>query len=146
MEEKKATEGPTSGSPPGVRTFLIADLRGYTRFTDEQGDEAAARLTSGFLSLARDAVSARSGEVVEVRGDEVLAVFDSPREAERIDLCPGVLLNLIPTTTCSTRWRTRGRKRHSPTPTGSPSRRGSPRSATFGPIADTIGKTGRRSP
>lgn len=24
-----------------VRTFLIADVRGYTRFTQERGDEAA---------------------------------------------------------------------------------------------------------
>jgi WD40 repeat protein/serine/threonine protein kinase/class 3 adenylate cyclase len=64
-----------------VRTFLIADLRGYTRFSDARGDAAAARLTTRFLTLAREAVSARTGKVLEVRGDEVLAVFDSPREA-----------------------------------------------------------------
>ena len=86
MEKTQGTEGPTPGSPAGVRTFLIADLRGYTRFTDEHGDEAAARLTAEFLALAREAVSSRSGEVVEVRGDEVLAVFDSPREAIRAAL------------------------------------------------------------
>ena len=30
-----------SGDEPGVvvRTFLIADVRGYTRFTQEHGDE-----------------------------------------------------------------------------------------------------------
>jgi class 3 adenylate cyclase len=27
-----------------IRTFLIADVRGYTVFTQEHGDEAAARL------------------------------------------------------------------------------------------------------
>ena len=28
----------------GIKTFLIADVRGYTAFTDDRGDEAAARL------------------------------------------------------------------------------------------------------
>jgi class 3 adenylate cyclase len=28
-----------------VRTFLIADIRGYTRFTEQHGDEASAKLT-----------------------------------------------------------------------------------------------------
>jgi class 3 adenylate cyclase len=27
-----------------IRTFLIADVRGYTVFTQERGDEAAAKL------------------------------------------------------------------------------------------------------
>ena len=36
-----------------IRTFLIADVRGYTRFTLEHGDEAAARLASRFAAIAR---------------------------------------------------------------------------------------------
>lgn len=86
MDEPDLGERPMPTTSTGIRTFLIADLRGYTRFTDERGDEAAAQLTTGFLALAREAVSSRSGEVVEVRGDEVLAVFDSPREAIRAAL------------------------------------------------------------
>jgi hypothetical protein len=35
---------------PSVRPFLIADLRGYTRFIQQQGDEAAER------ALAADVV------------------------------------------------------------------------------------------
>lgn len=64
-----------------LRTFLIADVRGYTRFTEEHGDEAAARLATQFADLADEIVSARRGRVVELRGDEVLAVFDSARDA-----------------------------------------------------------------
>lgn len=74
-----------AGQPPGeqvaVRTFLIADIRGYTRFTAERGDEAAAALAARFAAIARDAVRARSGEVIELRGDEALAVFSSTRQA-----------------------------------------------------------------
>jgi WD40 repeat protein/class 3 adenylate cyclase len=68
---------------PAVRTFLIADVRGYTRFTREHGDAAAARLAKRFADLARDAVEARRGRVIELRGDEALAVFDSTAQAVR---------------------------------------------------------------
>ena len=64
-----------------IQTFLIADIRGYTRFTSERGDEAAARLASVFADLAREAVESRRGRVVAVRGDELLAVFASARQA-----------------------------------------------------------------
>jgi WD40 repeat protein/class 3 adenylate cyclase len=65
------------------RTFLIADIRGYTAFTRERGDESAARLAAKFAEVAREAAAARSGEVIELRGDEALAVFASPSQAVR---------------------------------------------------------------
>ena len=65
------------------RAFLIADVRGYTRFTRERGDAAAARLARKFAQLSRDAVEARRGRVIELRGDEVLAVFESAGQALR---------------------------------------------------------------
>lgn len=64
-----------------VRAFLIADVRGYTRFTVEHGDEAAARLASRFAEIARQILTARGGDNLEFRGDEVMAVFLSPRQA-----------------------------------------------------------------
>ena len=67
----------------GIKTFLIADVRGYTRFTSERGDEAAARLATRFAELAREAIEAAGGALVELRGDEALAVFDSARQALR---------------------------------------------------------------
>jgi class 3 adenylate cyclase len=66
-----------------VRTFLIADVRGYSRFTEEYGDEAAARLAAKFSDLVDEGVQMRGGKVVELRGDEALAVFDSARQAIR---------------------------------------------------------------
>src|SRR5947209_15274791 len=68
---------------PEIRTFLIADVRGYTRFTVEHGDQAAARLAARFAELADVVVRARDGAVIELRGDEALAVFTSPRQALR---------------------------------------------------------------
>lgn len=66
-----------------VRTFLIADVRGYSRFTEQYGDEAAAQLAAKFAGLVGDGVEAHGGEVVEIRGDEALAVFTSARQAIR---------------------------------------------------------------
>jgi WD40 repeat protein/class 3 adenylate cyclase len=67
----------------GVRTFLIADIRGYTLYTQDYGDEAAARLATRFAELAREGVDAGGGSLIELRGDEALAVFESPRQALR---------------------------------------------------------------
>ena len=67
----------------GVLTFLIADVRGYSRYTAEYGDEAAARLAGKFVDLVSEGVEAHGGTLIEVRGDEALAVFTSARQAIR---------------------------------------------------------------
>ena len=68
---------------PGVRTFLIADVRGYTKYTAEHGDEAAAALASTFADIVRRVVEEREGRLIELRGDEALVVFESARQALR---------------------------------------------------------------
>jgi class 3 adenylate cyclase len=37
-----------------IRAFLIADVRGYTRFTEEHGDEAGAQLAARFADLVHE--------------------------------------------------------------------------------------------
>jgi YVTN family beta-propeller protein len=66
-----------------IRTFLIADVRGYTRFTQEHGDEEAGALAARFAGLARETVEAQGGTLLELRGDEALCVFTSARRALR---------------------------------------------------------------
>jgi class 3 adenylate cyclase len=56
---------------------------GYTRFTQDNGDEEAGRLAALFAELAREAVLAFDGELIELRGDEALCVFGSARQALR---------------------------------------------------------------
>ena len=68
---------------PGVRTFLITDVRGYTSYTAEHGDEAAAELASTFAEIVREVVEDREGRLIELRGDEALVVFESARQALR---------------------------------------------------------------
>lgn len=70
-------------SSTALHTFLIADVRGYTSFTLERGDEAAARLATRFADIVSEQVTAREGNLIELRGDEALAVFPSARQALR---------------------------------------------------------------
>jgi YVTN family beta-propeller protein len=77
---------PIPGRPKGteavrIRTFLIADVRGYTLFTQERGDEAATKLAARFAEVARQVIEEHGGSVIELRGDEALAVFNSARQA-----------------------------------------------------------------
>jgi YVTN family beta-propeller protein len=88
MEDGAWGQAPRDGNDGGedateIRTFLIADVRGYTLFTHERGDETAAKLAAKFAMLSRASVEARGGSVIELRGDEALAVFGSPRQAIR---------------------------------------------------------------
>ncbi len=66
---------------PAILVFLIADVRGYTRFTLERGDQAAAQLATRFAELVHKTVTARGGQLVELRGDEALCCFRSARAA-----------------------------------------------------------------
>ena len=53
-----------------IRTFLIADVRGYTLFTQERGDEAAAKLAAKFADIAREVIegaAARSSSSAATR-------------------------------------------------------------------------------
>lgn len=69
------------GSQSEVQVFLIADIRGYTRFTQARGDAAAAELASKFATIVDRFVQAHGGRLMELRGDEALAAFGSPRRA-----------------------------------------------------------------
>lgn len=76
-----ATQPPTDSHSPPLQTFLIVDIRGSTRYGVERGDEAWAALAMRFAQVAREVVEARGGRVVELRGDEAMAVFASARAA-----------------------------------------------------------------
>ena len=72
----------TDHGPTGdINIFMIADIRGYTSFTQEQGDGAAARLAGTFAEVARTVVESHGGTLLELRGDEALCLFRSARGA-----------------------------------------------------------------
>ena len=66
-------------SRPQAIVFL--DLTGFTRLTEEQGDEAAADLAARLALLAQEASAARSGTPVKLLGDGVMFHFREPSQA-----------------------------------------------------------------
>jgi basic membrane protein A and related proteins len=82
-EETNSSGGGSSQPRSTLHTFLIADVRGYTRFTQEHGDDEAARLAARFAELARSGIARHGGQLLELRGDEALGVFTSARDALR---------------------------------------------------------------
>lgn len=77
-------ESAAAGEDSELVAVLIADIRGYTTFTQSRGDEAAAKLTSKFEAIVRSLVPEFGGTVVEIRGDEALCAFGSPRQCLRL--------------------------------------------------------------
>lgn len=73
----------SGGRPTAVLTFLFADIRGYTRFTNELGDEAGSRLSAKHAQVTTEGIEVHGGRLLELSGDEVVGVFESPRSALR---------------------------------------------------------------
>ncbi|MGA9160347.1 MAG: hypothetical protein WB297_05720 [Actinomycetota bacterium] len=62
-----STSDGTGAGAAEIRTFLIADVRGYTLFTQERGDEATGKLAAKFADIAREIVESRGGILLELR-------------------------------------------------------------------------------
>jgi class 3 adenylate cyclase len=78
----------TSASPGNAQTrgFLFADLRGYSRFTEEHGDQAAGELIHRYRELVREQIAAFQGAEIRTEGDSFYVVFDSVSPAVRAGL------------------------------------------------------------
>ena len=61
--------------------FLFADLRDFTQFADEHGDQAAAYLIASYRKVVRREVRLFAGAEVRTEGDSFFVVFDSARAA-----------------------------------------------------------------
>jgi len=69
-----------SAPPPGPvrrpgQAVLFADIRGFTSYTRERGDEQAYRLAKEFTSLAENCLKRQGGRVVKTLGDGIMATF-----------------------------------------------------------------------
>src|SRR5579872_3678245 len=82
-QREQGAEEPLSAAGAEARTFLIADISGYTAFTDRRGDEAGAQLAARFADIAEGEIKRFGGELLELRGDEALGSFVSARQALR---------------------------------------------------------------
>jgi predicted ATPase/class 3 adenylate cyclase len=58
-------------------TVLISDIRGYTALLEDMNVSDASNLATGFLRAVEVPIISYNGMVQDVRGDEILAVFES---------------------------------------------------------------------
>ncbi len=81
MEELLQAAGvarPRPAHPPAIAFF---DVSGYTRLTEEAGDEAAAQLSAALGELVGQAARRYGGRAVKLLGDGVMFHFPDPRRA-----------------------------------------------------------------
>jgi class 3 adenylate cyclase len=83
METERVLE--TSGFMPPRTTaqpaVAFVDLTGFTRLTEERGDEAAAAVALRLGELATEVVEVSGGRIVKLLGDGVLLRFADPATA-----------------------------------------------------------------
>ena len=81
--------------PPAV-SFL--DITGYTRLTEERGDEAAAELASRLATLVRGSSREHEGQPVKWLGDGVMFYFPNPGNCvlAALDMVEGVRAHDLP--------------------------------------------------
>lgn len=62
-------------------TIFFSDIRGFTEYTDQYGDEAAYRVLQQHNSLVRRQIELFGGQVVKTQGDSFMAAFRTARAA-----------------------------------------------------------------
>jgi len=67
--------------PRQVEACVFADLSGYTRMTEESGDEVAAKVSLKLAEVVSEIASRHRGSVVKMLGDGVHFHFKDPHDA-----------------------------------------------------------------
>lgn len=67
-------------------TVLISDIRGYTTMIEDMNVSEASNLAMGFLRAVELPIIGYNGMIQDVRGDEIVAVFESEPDAVRAGL------------------------------------------------------------
>ena len=67
-------------------TVLISDIRGYTTMLEDMNVSEASNLAMGFLRATEVPIVSCNGMIQDVRGDEIVAVFESEADAVRAGL------------------------------------------------------------
>lgn len=68
-------------SPRGVEGCVFADLTGYTKLTEDSGDEVAASVSLKLAEVVSEVASRHDGHVVKMLGDGVHFHFADPNDA-----------------------------------------------------------------
>ncbi|MDP9343026.1 MAG: adenylate/guanylate cyclase domain-containing protein [Actinomycetota bacterium] len=78
LEETLERAGYVEGKPASPPAIAFMDLSGFTRLTEQAGDEAAAELASTLRDLVTETSQMYGGRVVKLLGDGVMFYFSAP--------------------------------------------------------------------
>jgi class 3 adenylate cyclase len=88
MSENTQGEGSSLRAAPeaavpfsGTVTIFFSDIRGFTDYTEEFGDEAASRIVHEQDTIIRSQIEAYGGVVVKTQGDSFMVAFSAARGA-----------------------------------------------------------------
>lgn len=81
LEEGLAEAGIVRGRSGGDEAIAFADLAGFTRLTEEQGDDVAAEHGLRFIELVQETCARFGGRLVKPLGDGVMLHFRTARNA-----------------------------------------------------------------
>jgi class 3 adenylate cyclase len=88
MSENAQDEGSSLRAVPeaavpfsGTVTIFFSDIRGFTDYTEEFGDEAASRIVHEQDTIIRSQIEAYGGVVVKTQGDSFMVAFSAARGA-----------------------------------------------------------------
>ena len=88
MNENAQGEGSSPGNAPeasvpfsGTVSIFFSDIRGFTDYTEEFGDEAASRIVHEQDTVVRSQIEAFGGVVVKTQGDSFMVAFSAARGA-----------------------------------------------------------------
>jgi class 3 adenylate cyclase len=70
-----------SGAVSDERTFLFADLAGFTALTEAHGDDQAVDLVDRFFDAVRELAAEHDAEEVKTLGDAVMLCCSDPSRA-----------------------------------------------------------------
>jgi class 3 adenylate cyclase len=79
--EAALEEGGTFRRPDRPTAVCFLDLEGYTRLTEERGDQAAAKLADAVADVVEEGATSHRGQAVKWLGDGVMSIFHDPAEA-----------------------------------------------------------------
>jgi adenylate cyclase len=71
--------------------LMLIDLRDFTTLSDQLNPRAVLRLLNGYFDCVMPPVQKHGGEVVEIMGDGVLAIFNHGPERSAAEACNGAL-------------------------------------------------------
>src|SRR6266511_2882260 len=88
MNENAQGEGSSPGNAAeasvpfsGTVSIVFSDIRGFTDYTEEFGDEAASRIVHEQDTVVRSQIEAFGGVVVKTQGDSFMVAFSAARGA-----------------------------------------------------------------